>query len=400
MQLEFSAEEEAFRLEVREFIAANYPADIRARMEAGVAPDKRDFVTWQQILHRQGWIAPRWPVEYGGTGWSPVQSYIFEEELTAASTPRIMPFGLTMLGPVLMAFASDEQKQQYLPAILDSTTWWCQGYSEPDAGSDLANLKTQAVLEGDHYRVNGSKIWTTYAHYADKMFCLVRTSREGRKQQGISFLLLDMDDPGVEVVPIITNNGLHVVNQVFLKEVQVPRENLVGDEGEGWTIAKYLLGHERTIIAGVPASKQQMRRLKSIATQELLNGAPLWQSDRYRDRVAEVEIDLLALEQTNLRVLCDENAGRCPGPEASLLKVRGTEIQQEITELLAEAVGYYGLPYDKEVLVQGRGDQPPIGPEYAASLLPHYFDWRKSSIYGGSNEIQKNIIAKAVLGLG
>jgi len=399
MQLEFSAEEEAFRLEVREFIAANYPADIRERMKAGAAPNKRDYVTWQQILHRQGWIAPRWPVEHGGTGWSPVQSYIFEEELTAATTPRVMPFGLTMLGPVLLAFGSDEQKRQYLPAILDSSTWWCQGYSEPDAGSDLANLKTQAVLEGDHYRVTGSKIWTTYAHYADKMFCLVRTSSEDRKQRGISFLLLDMDDPGVEVVPIITNNGLHVVNQVFLKDVRVPRENLVGEEGAGWTIAKYLLGHERTTIAGVAASKQQMRRLKAIAMQELDGGLPLWYSSRFRDRAAEVEIDLLALEQTNLRVLCDENAGRGPGPEASLLKVRGTEIQQQITELLAEAVGYYGLPYDKEVLLQGWGEQQPVGPDYAASLMPHYFDWRKSSIYGGSNEIQKNIIAKAVLGL-
>ena len=232
------------------------------------------------------------------------------------------------------------------------------------------------------------------------MFCLVRTSSEERKQQGISFLLLDMDDPGVEVAPIITNNGLHVVNQVFLKDVRVPRENLVGEEGAGWTIAKYLLGHERTTIAGVAASRQQMRRLKEIATQELDGALPLWQSSRFRDRVAEVEIDLLALEQTNLRVLCDENAGRGPGPEASLLKVRGTEIQQQITELMAEAVGYYGLPYDKTVLTEGWGDQPPVGPDYAASLMPHYFDWRKSSIYGGSNEIQKNIIAKAVLGLG
>ncbi len=400
MQLEFSAEEESFRLEVRSFIANNYPADIRARAEAGTALTKQDYVTWQQILHRQGWIAPRWPVEYGGTGWSPTQCYIFEEELTAASTPRVMPFGLTMLGPVLMAFGNDQQKQQHLPSILDSSVWWCQGYSEPDAGSDLANLKTQAVLEGDYYRVNGSKIWTTYAHYADKMFCLVRTGNDGRKQQGISFLLLDMDDPGVEVVPIITNNGLHVVNQVFLKDVKVPRENLVGEEGAGWTIAKYLLGHERTVIAGVAASRQQMRRLESIARQERSNGESLWQDNRYRDRVAEVKIDLLALEQTNLRVLGDEAAGREPGPEASLLKIVGTEIQQRITELLAEAVGYYGLPYDRQVLMQGWGDEPPVGPDYAATLMPHYFDWRKSSIYGGSNEIQKNIIAKAVLGLG
>ncbi len=400
MQLEFSAEEEAFRLEVRQFIADNYPDEIRDKIAAGVAPQKSDYVTWQQILYRQGWIAPGWPQEYGGTGWSPAQRYIFDEELTAAQTPRIMPFGLTMLGPVLMAFASEEQKQRYLPSILDSSVWWCQGYSEPDAGSDLANLKTSAVLEGSHYRVNGSKIWTTYAHYADMMFCLVRTSSEGRKQQGISFLLIDMNDPGVEVAPIITNNGLHVVNQVFLNNVSVPQENLVGEEGAGWTIAKYLLGHERTTIAGVAASKQQMRRLKSIALQEQQRGEPLWDDCRFRDRVAELEIDLMALEQTNLRVLCDENAGHGPGPEASLLKVRGTEIQQRITELLVETVGIYGLPYHKEVLLQGWGDQIPVGPDYAAALMPHYFDWRKSSIYGGSNEIQKNIIAKAVLGLG
>ena len=399
MQLDFTPEEEAFRLEVRQFIEAEYPQALRKKMQAGAAPNKQDYLSWQQILHRKGWIAPRWPVEYGGTGWSPTQSYIFDEEITAAQTPRVMPFGLTMLGPVLMAFGSDEQKQQYLPAILDSSTWWCQGYSEPDAGSDLASLKTQAIDKGDHYLVNGSKIWTTYAHYADKMFCLVRTSSEGRKQQGISFVLLDMTVPGVEVAPIITNNGLHTVNQVFLKDVKVPKENLVGEEGAGWTIAKYLLGHERTVIAGVAASKQQMKRLKAIAQQELNQGQPLWQDNRFRDRVAEVSIDLLALEQTNMRVLSDESAGRGPGPEASLLKIRGTEIQQTITELLAEAVGYYGLPYHKEVLLNGWVDAEPVGPDYAAPLLPHYFDWRKSSIYGGSNEIQKNIIAKAVLGL-
>ncbi|MBL4623512.1 MAG: acyl-CoA dehydrogenase family protein [Immundisolibacteraceae bacterium] len=399
MQLDFTPEEEAFRLEVREFIEAEYPQPLRDKMNAGAAPNKQDYVTWQQILHRKGWIAPRWPEQYGGTGWSPTQSYIFDEEISAAQTPRVMPFGLTMLGPVLLSFGSEDQKQQYLPAILDSTTWWCQGYSEPDAGSDLASLKTQAVDKGDHYLVNGSKIWTTYAHYADKMFCLVRTSSEGRKQQGISFVLLDMNDPGVEVAPIITNNGLHTVNQVFLKDVKVPKENLVGEEGAGWTIAKYLLGHERTVIAGVAASKQQMKRLKTIAEQETQQGQPLWQDNRFRDRVAEVSIDLLALEQTNMRVLSDESAGRGPGPEASLLKIRGTEIQQMITELLAEAVGYYGLPYHKEVLLSGWGETEPVGPDYAAPLLPHYFDWRKSSIYGGSNEIQKNIIAKAVLGL-
>ena len=399
MQLDFTPEEESFRLEVRQFIEAEYPQPLREKMHAGAAPNKQDYLTWQQILHRKGWIAPRWPVKYGGTGWSPTQSYIFDEEISAAQTPRVMPFGLTMLGPVLMAFGSDEQKQQYLPAILDSSTWWCQGYSEPDAGSDLASLKTQAIDKGDHYLVNGSKIWTTYAHYADKMFCLVRTSSEGRKQQGISFVLLDMNDPGVEVAPIITNNGLHTVNQVFLKDVKVSKENLVGEEGAGWTIAKYLLGHERTVIAGVAASKQQMKRLKAIAEQEKHQGQPLWQDNRFRDRVAEVSIDLLALEQTNMRVLSDESAGRGPGPEASLLKIRGTEIQQTITELLAEAVGYYGLPYHKEVLLNGWVDAEPVGPDYAAPLLPHYFDWRKSSIYGGSNEIQKNIIAKAVLGL-
>ncbi|MCG2634011.1 MAG: acyl-CoA dehydrogenase family protein [Gammaproteobacteria bacterium] len=399
MELNFTAEDQAFRAEVRDFIEANYPIELKRKVEAGLELGKDDYVRWQKILHAKGWIAPKWPVEFGGTGWSPTQRYIFEEELTAASTPRIIPFGLAMLGPVLMEYGSKSQQARYLPDILSSDTWWAQGYSEPGAGSDLASLKTRAEPQGDHYLVNGSKIWTTYGHYADWIFCLVRTSQEEKKQKGISFLLIDMNDPGISVAPIITADGKHVVNQVFFEDVRVPKENLVGEEGAGWTIAKFLLGHERTNIAGVAASKRQVLRIKEIAGREQSGGRSLLQDQRYRDKLSQLEIELLALEYTNLRVLSAEAAGQQIGPEASLLKVKGTEVQQRITELLVEAVGYYALPYDLDALRFGWQEREPIGPDYAAVLAPHYFDWRKSSIYGGSNEIQKNIISKAVLGL-
>ena len=333
MDLAFSAEEEAFRAEVRAFIADNYPADIRDKLALGVPPAKDDYVRWQRILYEKGWIAPSWPVEYGGTGWNAVQRYIFDEELYRAGCPRIIPFGLVMLGSVLLAFGSEAQKQTHLPRILDSSVWWCQGYSEPGSGSDLASLKCRAERDGDHYLVNGSKIWTTYAQWADWMFCLVRTSQEDRPQRGISFLLLDMKSPGVEVRPIVTVTGTADINEVFLRDVRVPVENRVGEEGQGWSIAKFLLGHERTTIAGVAASKKELQKLKEIAAREQADGKPLIEDDAFRRRVAQVEIELLALEYTNLRVLSAEAAGQGPGPEASLLKIRGTEIQQAITEL-------------------------------------------------------------------
>jgi alkylation response protein AidB-like acyl-CoA dehydrogenase len=394
MDLDFSPEDEAFRAEVREFLASHYPADIRRKVELGLALSKDDYVQFQRLLYLQGWIAPSWPVEFGGCGWSATRRYIFEDELAAADTPRIMPFGLKMLAPVLMAFGTPAQQQRFLPRILASEDWWCQGYSEPGAGSDLAALRTRAEPVQGGYRVSGSKMWTTYAHYADWMFALVRTDSAGKKQEGISFLLIDMRSPGVSVRPIITIDGLHVVNQVFLEDVFVPADCLVGGEGKGWGIAKFLLGHERSNIAGVARSKQQLRRLKRIAAER-----GLLADHRFADQLARLEIDLLALEYTDLRALWEEAAGHAPGPQASLLKIRGTQIQQALTELLMQAVGPYALPYDAKVLKLGWQGAAPVGPEYAAPLAASYFDTRKTSIYGGSNEIQKNILAKAVFGL-
>jgi alkylation response protein AidB-like acyl-CoA dehydrogenase len=394
MDLDFSPEDEAFRAQVREFLAGHYPADIRRKVELGLALPKDDYVRFQRLLYLQGWIAPSWPVEFGGCGWSATRRYIFEDELAAADTPRIMPFGLKMLAPVLMAFGTPAQQQRFLPRILASEDWWCQGYSEPGAGSDLAALRTRAEPVQGGYRVSGSKMWTTYAHYADWMFALVRTDSAGKKQEGISFLLIDMRSPGVSVRPIITIDGLHVVNQVFLEDVFVPADCLVGGEGKGWGIAKFLLGHERSNIAGVARSKQQLRRLKRIAAER-----GLLADHRFADQLARLEIDLLALEYTDLRALWEEAAGHAPGPQASLLKIRGTQIQQALTELLMQAVGPYALPYDAKVLKLGWQGAAPVGPEYAAPLAASYFDTRKTSIYGGSNEIQKNILAKAVFGL-
>ncbi|MDX2425783.1 MAG: acyl-CoA dehydrogenase family protein [Cycloclasticus sp.] len=398
MDLNYTPEDQAFQLEVREFLRQNYPKDIQDKVANGIALKKDDYVRWQKILAKQGWVAPGWPEQYGGPGWTPVQKYIFDEECGAANCLRTVAFGLVMLAPVLMKYGSDEQREKYLADIYNSDVWWCQGYSEPNAGSDLASLQTKAVKQGDHYIVNGSKTWTTHGHYADKMFTLVRTSQEDKKQKGISFLLIDMDAPGVSTSPIVTIDGMHVVNQVFLEDVKVPVENLVGVEGEGWTIAKSLLMHERTYIAQVPRSKKQIERLKKIASEERYNGKPLIEDQSFKAKISAVEIELMALEMTNLRVLSKISAGEAPGAESSLLKIKGTEVQQAIPALLMEAVGYYAFPYNKVTMTQGWQEEP-IGHEQAAMLAPHYFDWRKSSIYGGSNEIQKNIMAKAVLGL-
>ncbi len=399
MDLNYTPEEKAFQQEVREFIKENYPKDIQEKVAKGIALKKEDYVRWQKILAaKDGWVAPGWPAEYGGPGWTPVQKYIFEEECGAANCLRTVAFGLVMLAPVLMKYGTPEQRDKYLNDILHSNVWWCQGYSEPNAGSDLASLQTKAERQGDHYIVNGSKTWTTHGHYADMMFTLVRTSQEDRKQKGISFLLIDMKSPGVSTSPIITVDGMHVVNQVFLENVKVPVENLVGEEGEGWTIAKSLLMHERTYIAQVPRSKRQIKRLKELASKEKYNGKPLIEDAMFKAKISAVEIELMALEMTNMRVLSKLALGDAPGAESSLLKVKGTEVQQAITALLMEAVGYFALPYVKESMAEGWQEEP-IGPEEASVLTPHYLDWRKSSIYGGSNEIQKNIMAKAVLGL-
>ncbi len=398
MNLQESPELQSFREEVRAFLADNLPPDIKQKMEMGQSLKKDDYQRWMKILAGRGWLAAGWPEEHGGPGWTPAQRYIYDEEYGRHSCPRVLPFGVTMVGPVIIAFGNEEQKAEYLPKIANSDVWWCQGYSEPGAGSDLASLKTKAVKENGHYIVNGQKTWTTMAQYADWIFCLVRTSDEGKPQEGISFLLIDMKTPGITVKPIVTMDGGQEVNEVFLDDVKVPVENCIGDENKGWTIAKYLLGHERTGIAEVGKSRRQLQRVKDIAAAETIDGMPLIEDTAFRGKIAEVEIELLALDATILRMVSAEGAGKPPGPEASLLKIKGVELQQAITELLLEAIGNYGSPYIREAMDHG-WNEPPIGPEYAAPVAPHYFNWRKSSIYGGSNEVQRSIIAKMVLGL-
>jgi alkylation response protein AidB-like acyl-CoA dehydrogenase len=398
MELILTPEEQAFRNEVRAFIEAKLPADISHKVEYGLRLKRDDFIRWQKALFEKGWIAPNWPKKYGGTGWTPMQRHIFDEELGRAWSPMIIPFGLTMVGPVIYTFGNDAQKERFLPRILSSDDWWCQGYSEPGAGSDLASLKTRAVRDGDDYVVNGQKTWTTYAQYADWIFCLVRTDPAAKQQEGISFLLIDMKSPGITVKPIRTFDGGAEVNEVFFDDVRVPAENLIGEENKGWTYAKFLLGHERTSIARVGGSKKALARLKDIARKEVSRGRPLIEDARFRDRIAEVELELLALESVVLNGLASEARGRPPGPEASLLKIKGTVVQQGLTELALEAIGPYAAPYIPEAFEAG-WNEAPVGPDYAMALAPTHFNVRKTSIYGGSNEIQKNIIAKMVLGL-
>ncbi|MDZ4381714.1 MAG: acyl-CoA dehydrogenase family protein [Parvibaculum sp.] len=395
MDMRFSPEELAFRDEVREFIANNYPQELRGSRRGEMS--KEDILKWHRILYKKGWVVPHWPVEYGGTGWTITQRYIWNEENARAETTPLLPFGLSMVGPVIYTFGNEEQKKRFIPGILSGDDWWCQGYSEPGSGSDLASLRTKAVREGDHYIVNGSKTWTTLAQHADWMFCLVRTDPNVKQQEGISFILIDMKTPGITVRPIITMDGSHEVNEVFLEDVKVPAENLIGEENKGWTYAKFLLGNERSGIAGVARSKKAIERLKKLANAELVDGTPLMKTDEFSRKVAEVEIDLSALEVTELRTLAAESRGRGPGPEASILKIKGTEIQQRITELAVEAVGNYALVEAPRLEVTGNEFVP--GPEGSQGLAQDYFNMRKTSIYGGSNEIQHNIIAKMVLGL-
>ena len=397
MDLEFTAELRDFQREVRAVIEERLPADIRTKVERFLTLGKDDYLRWQDILAERGWLVYSWPVEHGGTGWSPVQGYIFEEEMGRARAPRIIPFGPKMVGPVICTFGSDAQKAKYLPAIAANETWWCQGYSEPDAGSDLASLRTRAVRDGDHYVVNGTKTWTTAAHWADMMFCLVRTDTEVKPQEGISFLLLDMRDPGVEVRPIVTMDGGREINTVYLTDVKVPVENRIGEENRGWTYAKFLLGHERFGIARLSESKARLAYLKDIARRHRVGGALLADDDDFMRSVAETEIELTALEYTELRALMDAEQGKAPGVEANMLKIRGTDVQQKISEMMMKAMGYYALPFVPEAMEYG-WNEAPIGPEYAAGLAPTYFNMRKTSIYGGTNEIQRNIIAKTVLG--
>ena len=397
MQLEFSPAEIAFQKEVRNFIAENYPENLRSVQDEGHDLSKEDFLSWHRILAKKGWIAPAWPVEYGGTGWTATERFIWSEELAAADCVGTMPFGLSMVGPVIYTFGTPEQKAKFLPGILSGDDWWCQGYSEPGAGSDLASLRTKAMRDGDDYVVNGQKTWTTMAQHADWGFFLVRTDSDAKAQEGISFLLIDMKSPGVTVRPIITLGGEHEVNEVWLEEVRVPVANRVYEENKGWTCAKFLLAHERTGIAAVARSKRGVEKIKAIARTEQDGDRPLIANPFFKRKISELEIDLTALEFTELRSLAGEASGKGPGPESSLLKIKGSEIQQRITELALEAVGHYGAPYFRGF---GEGDnEHPIGPDYAHRAAPTYFNTRKTTIYGGSNEIQRNIIAKMVLGI-
>ena len=398
MDLNYSAADDAFRQEVRGWLEANLPKDIQDKVLNHRRLNRDDFVRWHKALAAKGWSVPHWPVEWGGTGWSPIQKHIWDEECAQVGAPGVLPFGVSMVAPVIMKYGNEAQKRYFLPRIVDCTDWWCQGYSEPGSGSDLASVKTRAVREGDHYIVNGQKTWTTLGQHADMIFCLVRTDPDAKKQEGISFLLIDMKTPGITVRPIIMLDEEHEVNEVFFDNVKVPVQNLIGEENRGWTYAKYLLGHERTGIARVGNSKRELAFLKRVVLQHQKNGKPLLQDPVFGAKVASLEIELLALEMTVLRVVSSENAGKGPGPEASLLKIKGTQIQQMLTELMVEAVGPYAQPFDPSYL-EGDTLQAVTGDNHAAPLAPYYFNYRKTSIYGGSNEIQRNIISQMILGV-
>jgi len=392
MDLEFTKEELAFREEIRAFVKEKLPADIRDKVDHGQPLTKEEAVRWQKILYAKGWIAPNWPVEYGGTGWTPTQMYIFDDEMGAAGAPPVVPFGLKMVAPVIYTFGTEEQKKRFLPDILASNVWWCQGYSEPASGSDLASLTTRAVRDGDHYVVNGIKAWTTLGQHADWIFCLVRTDPNAKKQQGISFLLIDMKTPGVSVHPVITMEGDHEVNETHFEDVRVPVENRIGEENQGWTYAKYLLTHERTGVANVGNLKRNLRRLRRESAKVKVGDSVLLETPSFARKVADIEIQITALEFTALRILSKVARGGAPGAESSLLKVRGTELQQAMTELLLEAAAYEGFAFVPE---HGQ----PVNARWTARAAANYFNVRKVTIYGGSSEVQKNIMTKAILGL-
>jgi alkylation response protein AidB-like acyl-CoA dehydrogenase len=394
MDLNYSQEESAFRDEVRAWLKANLPQDLRDKIANYDELGRDDLLRWHKILAKKGWVAPSWPKEFGGTSWNVVQRYIFEEECGFAGTPPLIPFGLSMCGPVLLRFGTEAQKKRFLPRIYNGDDFWCQGYSEPGSGSDLASLKTKAERKGDHYIVNGQKTWTTLGHFADWIFCLVRTdSSLSKRQEGISFLLIDMKTPGITVRPLILLDGGHEVNEVFFDDVKVPVENLVFEEGKGWTVAKYLLGHERMNTGRIGASKRELVKLKEFAArQKGDDGKTLIEDARFRDKLTRVEVELMALEITNLRFLDQmRRSGRPPGADVSMLKIKGTEIQQAITELMMQAAGPLAQAF--------RPVDAMDFDHFTARLAPRYCNMRKATIYAGSNEIQRNIIAKATLGL-
>ena len=390
---------EAFEQEVNEFLAANLTPDLVKSASLGFGIGREEGTRWHKALFNKGWIAPDWPTEYGGCDWSLRQKHIFSQATAFAGAPMVMPFGIGMVGPVIYTYGTQAQKDQHLPSILDGSTWWCQGYSEPGSGSDLASLKTSAVRDGDDYIVNGQKIWTTNAHKADWIFALVRTKTEGKPQQGISFLLIDMKTPGLEVKPIVSIDGMHHLNEVYFTDVRVPVSNRIGEENSGWTYAKFLLGHERTGIAGVAASQRKVQAIKEVAAVEHdNNGQKLADSHEFMSALNEIEVRLSSLEAVEARVIANMEATGAPGDAASMLKIIGSEIQQALQALTVEAVAYYALPFDV-ALIRGEINEPSIGPKYAESAVSDMNFGRAASIYGGSNEIQRGVIAKGVLGL-
>lgn len=397
MDLRESAADRAFREEVRSFIAANLPQDLRDKAEKGLRMHVADGQRWHKILAQHGWGAPGWPKEHGGCGWDHSRQYIWEEEMALAGCPPLSPFAVKMVGPVIMGFGNAEQKARFLPAAANGEHLWCQGYSEPNAGSDLATLRTMAVREGDNYVVNGMKIWNSYGHEADWMFALVRTSSEGKSQEGITVLLIEMKTKGISHRPIITIDGSHILNEIRFDNVVVPLANRIGEEGKGWTYAKFLLGNERALIAQIAQSTKLVKRLKEIGARELSDGQGLIEDADFRAKLAAIEVELEALRVTNQRVLYEAKTGTA-GNGGAILKSKGTFISQALSELMLEAVGYYSSPWALEQLETG-WNQPPIGPSYAKNAMPLYARQRANTIEGGTEEIQKNVIAKQVLGL-
>ncbi|MDA9391420.1 acyl-CoA dehydrogenase [Bradyrhizobium sp. CCBAU 45394] len=400
MDIAFTKEERAFREEVRQFLRDSVPHEVRRKLIEGHDLSRDEMVAWTRILHKKGWAVPDWPREYGGTGWTPAQLYIFGEELQMYPVKGLPEFGTTLVGPVIYTFGTEAQKKHYLPRIANGDDWWCQGFSEPGAGSDLASLKTRAVRYGDHYIVNGQKIWTTLAQYADWIFCLVRTNPDVKKQLGISFLLINMKSPGITVRPIQLIDGSYEVNEVFFDNVRVPAENLVGVENKGWDYAKFLLGNERFNIATIGSSKERVRRVKTLAALCRVGDDRLIDQIAFREKVAALEVRLKALEMTQLRVVANASKRQSvtQDPASAILKIKASEIQQTTAQLLMDVVGPYAQPYQSDEDIKTHNG-PPIGPDWAAAIAPAYFNVRKVSIYGGSDEIQKNIIAKAILGL-
>ncbi|MEL7185456.1 MAG: acyl-CoA dehydrogenase family protein [Pseudomonadota bacterium] len=400
MNVTFSDEEIQFRDEVRAFFANEFPQDVLDKQRRAVPLTREDFVRFHKALYKKGWAAPNWPKEYGGTGWTPVQKYLFAQEQGRVDAPPPLAFGVSMVGPIIYSFGSEAQKKRFLPDILEFNTWWCQGYSEPGAGSDLASLKTRADRDGDDYIINGTKTWTTLGQYADWIFCLVRTSSDvARRQEGISFILVDMNTPGITVKPIILMDGEHEVNEIHFDNVRVPAENLVGEEGKGWTYGKVLLQHERTNASQVGKSKYRLNRLRAQAARSVRGAPPMQDDMNFMRKLAAVEVKLKALEYTDLRILASVASGKAPGPESSALKLVGTEIVQAIDTLYMEAAGYYTLPYVPHQYEENFADDLRVGEGNETDSALEYFNNRKHTIFAGSNEIQRNIIAKHVLGL-